>query len=76
MKVFPGPMPEDYKFPSRFGSHQSMVDRKMTAALGEPDKAVLRDEFGSYVTSVKMLDNGKADGNRWNVSRVRRFVKG
>jgi hypothetical protein len=59
---------------SKFGSHKSMVDRAATAALENPDMVVCRDQFGLYVTKAKALDNGLADHNRFNSSRMARYA--
>lgn len=49
---------EVYLFPSRFGSHASMVVEELA------DFVVCKDEFGFYLTSKCNLDNGVADPNR------------
>ena len=59
---------------SKFGSHKSMVDRAATAALETPELVVCRDEYGLYVTKAKSLDNGLADYNRFNPSRMSRYA--
>lgn len=55
---------EVYPYPSRFGSHSSMIDAEATEKLGDPKRVVLRDEFGLYETDRKSLDNREADVNR------------
>lgn len=59
---------------TKFGSHKSMVDKKATANLGDPELVVCRDQYGLYVTSLKSLDNGRADHNRFNVSRMKKYA--
>lgn len=53
-----------YPFPSRFGSHASMVVAEETEKLGDPSLCVLRDEFGMYVTDRSRLDDRLADPAR------------
>lgn len=64
-----------YGYPSRFGSHSSMVKE----ALGEGEGAlpiigvincVCEDEYGLYVTERSRLDSGLADPNRYAVNRL------
>jgi len=62
---------EDYKYPTRFGSHQSMVDEEKTAELDDDSKVVLQDEHGFYTTEAARLDNKLADPNRYRGSRLR-----
>ena len=52
------------KYPSLFGSHASMIDEAETEKLGDPDKVVLKDDFGLYTTDRNRLDKGFADPNR------------
>lgn len=54
-----------YPYPSRYGSHASMVVREL-----EGNKVVLKDEFGEYETYRKRLDNGSADPFRYGPNRV------
>ena len=51
---------EVYPYPSRYGSHRSMVISK------DGDKVVCKDEFGEYETTVGRLDNGLADPRRYS----------
>lgn len=53
---------ETYSFPSRFGSHNSMV------IATDGDAVICKDEYGEYKTNVNQLDNGSADPNRWDLS--------
>ena len=55
-----------YNYPSRFGSHASMVDKDRTDKLGNPDLVVCKDEFGFYTTYKRRLDSGLADPNRYD----------
>lgn len=60
----------NYKYPSRFGSHASMINQAATAELNDPDLVVLTDEFGNYSTYKNRLDNGFADPKRFNENRL------
>lgn len=62
---------QKYKYPSRFGSHTSMVDAKKTEELGQPDKVVCVDEYGDYITMRKKLDSGEIDTARSNGDRIK-----
>lgn len=49
-----------YPYPSRYGSHSSMVISEL------PDNMVVcEDEYGTYETTVDRLDNNLADPNRY-----------
>ena len=65
---------ESYPYPTRFGSHRSMVDEDKTADLDDDSKVVLQDEHGFYTTETVRLDNKLADPNRYTGSRLRWFV--
>ena len=56
---------EKYSYPSRFGSHESMIDEEATEKRTD-DKVVLRDEHGPYVTERSRLDTKLADPNRYS----------
>ncbi len=56
---------EKYPFPSRYGSHSSMVFSR----IGK--RVICRDEHGLYYTDPERLDNGLADPNRYNEARKR-----
>lgn len=66
----------DYPFPSRFGSHASMIDEVATVALGDQSfyvggpLVVIKDEFGTYTTERNRLDNRCADPNRYAFGRL------
>ena len=60
---------EVYKYPSRFGSHKSMVVTE-SPTEEESGKVICEDEFGRYETQVNRLDNGCADPNRFASSRL------
>lgn len=64
-------MPEvkdPYAYPSRFGSHRSMVVPPIEGAgIVSGGGVVCRDEWGEYVTEEKRLDNGLADSNRYDL---------
>lgn len=53
---------EAYKYPSAYGSHQSMVDA--TVQLSNPKFTACKDEDGIYVTEKANLDSGLADPYR------------
>lgn len=60
----------NYSFPSRFGSHLSMVDEELTKKLDDVNKVVCNDEHGSYVTFRNRLDSGVSDPARYETKRV------
>jgi hypothetical protein len=67
--------PKDiYPYPSRFGSHNSMVvlpvDIEDESINGQPGVVCCKDEFGTYITEISRLDNGRADPNRYKTSRL------
>jgi len=49
---------ENYPFPSRYGSHKSMIVKEYDNSV------VCKDEYGEYLTEKKQLDSGLADPNR------------
>ena len=49
---------EKYPYPSRYGSHRSMVVHE------DGNRVVCEDEYGQYWTTVDRLDNGEADPRR------------
>lgn len=55
---------ENYSFPSRFGSHTSMVNQVVSATLVDKSLVVLTDEHGDYLTLRSRLDSGLHDRNR------------
>ena len=61
---------EEYLYPSRFGSHSSMIDEEKTSELNDGNKVVLVDEHGYYITERNRLDSGLADPKRWNGRRM------
>ena len=56
---------ETYNFPSRYGSHTSMVISQ------EGDKVICRDEFGEYFTYKDRIDNNLADPSRYSANHRR-----
>lgn len=55
-----------YPYPSKFGSHSSMIDEAETQKLNlDSSLVVIKDEFGMYVTKRNRLDSGLADPNRY-----------
>lgn len=63
-------MAANYPYPSRFGTHKSMVVRE------EGDNVVCQDEFGEYITPKNRVDNGCADPNRYTIVRINRLFAG
>jgi hypothetical protein len=59
-----------YKYPSRFGSHTSMIVRQ------EGDSFVLEDEFGEYTTERFYLENNCADPHRTAQRRLTKLFGG
>jgi len=61
---------EKYPYPSRHGSHSSMINEEQTAELdalfGNSLQVVLEDEKGFYITQKRRLDTGLADPNRYS----------
>lgn len=55
---------EIYPYPSRYGSHNSMVVQDETSKLTNKDMVVCKDEHGKYITEKKYLDCGLADPYR------------
>ena len=47
-----------YPYPSRYGSHRSMVIKE------EENKVICKDEYGEYETTVDRLDTGLSDSRR------------
>ena len=66
---------EAYNYPSRFGSHSSMVVEEPRASLKE-NQVELEDEYGKYVTTKDRLDTGLNDSNRTNGYLRERILKG
>lgn len=63
-----------YKYPSRFGSHMSMVNVDGTASLrasGNTEDVICTDEYGDYITKTTKLDDGEVDWARAKGSRVK-----
>jgi len=53
-----------YPYPSRYGTHKSMVVEQTDGVV------VCEDEFGKYITSADRIDNGTADPNRFDHRRL------
>ena len=58
-------------YPSEFGSHESMVNAKLTEKLGKPDLVVCEDDDGPYVTERNRLGSWLADPNRYSSMKAR-----
>ena len=52
-----------------------MIDDEKTGYINEENKVVIEDEHGYYITDVSRLDNGLADPNRYNTSRLKWYKK-
>jgi hypothetical protein len=86
IQLIGGGKKEKYPYPSRYGSHASMVDNEATAQLADAQNVVCMDEDGWYVTEKRRLDNGVSDSNRhanshardmkfWGVERIQPQVE-
>jgi hypothetical protein len=62
---------EEYPYPSRFGSHASMVVKD-----NEDGTVVCADEFGEYTTSKSRLDDRQADSLRYTEKRLKKLLTG
>lgn len=60
-----------YPYPSRYGSHKSMVDNDLSSKLTEPNQVICVDEHGPYTTFINRLDSGLADPKRCNGERLK-----
>lgn len=74
-RVKSGGKKEEYNYPSRFGSHSSMIVEEHDWSL-QPGEVLLEDEYGQYVTTTSRLDNGFNDPNRTNGNLRPRILKG
>jgi len=61
---------KSYPYPSRYGSHRSMMIPGSEDADGT---VTCKDEFGDYETHIDRLDSGLADSNRWDRPESRNF---
>ena len=61
---------ESYPYPTRYGSHSSMIDEEETEKLTDESLVVLKDEHGCYTTKKSILDNGLADPKRYDTTRL------
>ena len=59
-----------YAYPSRFGSHSSMIIKE------EGDKITCEDEFGTYQTDRSYIDKNMADPNRTSQKRLKKLFEG
>jgi len=66
---------EEYNYPSRFGSHTSMIVEEHDWSL-QPGEVLLEDEYGQYVTTKDQLDTALNDPNRTNGYLRERILKG
>jgi len=70
-RAYVGPQSkEKYPYPTRFGSHTSMIDEEKTSELNDKNKVVLLDEHGYYITGRTRLDDGLADPKRHDGRRL------
>ena len=61
---------EDYKYKTRYGSHEDMIDEEKTSELNNEKLVVLQDEHGYYITDRTRLDNGLSDPKRYDSKRL------
>ena len=66
---------EPYQYPTRFGSHSSMIDEEKTDELKDKNMVVLEDEHGFYTTYRNRLDSGLSDPKRSKTSRLNFYKK-
>jgi len=66
------PKVEKNSYPSRFGSHTTMVNKDMSNDLKDDHWVICEDELGVYVTMVSRLDNGLADPYRFSTGKKNR----
>jgi len=64
---------EAYPYPSRFGSHSSMI---VEGDDPQNEHVMCHDEFGDYVTMRNRLDDGCADPLRYKESRLGKLFHG
>lgn len=62
---------EDYKYKTRYGSHEDMIDEEKTSELNDEKLVVLSDEHGYYITERIRLDSGLADPRRYRSERLK-----
>ena len=74
-RVKSGGKKEEYNYPSRFGSHSSMIVEEHDWSL-QPGEVLLEDEYGQYVTTKDRLDTALNDPNRTNGYLRERILKG
>ena len=74
-RVKSGGKKEEYNYPSRFGSHTSMIVEEHDWSL-QPGEVLLEDEYGQYVTTKDRLDTALNDPNRTNGYLRERILKG
>ena len=70
MAVMATPNQQKYPYPSRFGSHKSMVVKE------DGEFVFCEDEFGQYKTLKNRLDNGCADPFRYAEERIQKLFQG
>ena len=56
-----------YQYPSRFGTHTSMLVSDAT----EDGSVKAKDEYGEYTTNMKNVDNNQIDWNRADYKRIK-----
>ena len=66
---------EDYLYPSKYGSHSSMINEEETESLTDKNLVVCQDDVGNYTTSRDRLDTGLADPNRYHSDRFVNFYQ-
>lgn len=64
-----------YPYPSRFGSHSSMVVEECIGSHGQ-ELVKCKDEYGEYWTPKSRIDSGLLDSNRTNPKRLGKLFQG
>ena len=63
---------EKHPYPSRYGSHITMVNDDMSKELKSNLWVVCEDQDGAYATEVSRLDNGLSDSYRFSTGSEKR----
>jgi len=64
-----------YPYPSRYGTHKSMVLDTQVASNGQT-YAKCADEYGEYITPLSNVDSGLSDPNRTSQKRLSKLFSG
>lgn len=63
-----------YEYPSRYGTHSSMILKEETEDIGMEEVVICKDEYGKYATTTRHVDSGMADPNRYLFPKKREAV--